>query len=214
MDREQVIATLRAHEPELKAIGVLSASVFGSVARDEAGPEADVDAARAIEGFAEERLGKTVVRAADRPGFIANRIGAYWLLSAITLALELDLTVEEADLVAAAAFGVPKSGVFGLLDLVGLDLVSRVAASLRAQLPADDPFRALPAEPALLGRMIAEGRTGRKGQGGFYRLSERNGERVNPLSVRFASVQVADTGLANAVKARLKALLSVGVRKG
>jgi len=42
----------------------------------------------------------------------------------------------------------------------------------------------------------------------------RNGERVNPLSVRFASVQVADTGLANAVKARLKALLSVGVKKG
>ena len=42
----------------------------------------------------------------------------------------------------------------------------------------------------------------------------RNGERVNPLSVRFASVQVADTGLANAVKARLKALLSVGVKRG
>ena len=42
----------------------------------------------------------------------------------------------------------------------------------------------------------------------------RNGERVNPLSVRFASVQVADAGLANAVKARLKALLSVGVKRG
>ena len=41
----------------------------------------------------------------------------------------------------------------------------------------------------------------------------RDGERVNPLAVRFASVQVADTGLANAVKARLKALLSVGAKK-
>jgi hypothetical protein len=36
---------------------------------------------------------------------------------------------------------------------------------------------------------------------------------VNPLSVRFSSVQMADTGLANAVKARLKALLSVGPKR-
>jgi murein DD-endopeptidase MepM/ murein hydrolase activator NlpD len=42
----------------------------------------------------------------------------------------------------------------------------------------------------------------------------RNGAPVNPLSVRFASVQFADTGVANVVKARLKALLSVGVKRG
>jgi murein DD-endopeptidase MepM/ murein hydrolase activator NlpD len=41
----------------------------------------------------------------------------------------------------------------------------------------------------------------------------RNGTPVNPLAVRFSSVQVADTGLINAVKARLKALLSVGVKR-
>jgi predicted nucleotidyltransferase len=43
MNREQAKATLRAHEPELKAIGVLSASVFGSVARGDAQPDSDVD---------------------------------------------------------------------------------------------------------------------------------------------------------------------------
>jgi len=42
----------------------------------------------------------------------------------------------------------------------------------------------------------------------------RNGEPINPLAVRFASVQVADTGVATAVKARLKALLGVGVKRG
>lgn len=42
MDRRQVIAMLRDHEPELKAIGVESASVFGSVGRDEARPDSDV----------------------------------------------------------------------------------------------------------------------------------------------------------------------------
>jgi murein DD-endopeptidase MepM/ murein hydrolase activator NlpD len=41
----------------------------------------------------------------------------------------------------------------------------------------------------------------------------REGVPVNPLSVRFSSVQMADTGLANAVKARLKALLSVGLKR-
>ena len=42
----------------------------------------------------------------------------------------------------------------------------------------------------------------------------RNGAPVNPLSVRFASVQAVDSGLANAVKARLKALLSIGSKTG
>ena len=42
----------------------------------------------------------------------------------------------------------------------------------------------------------------------------QGGVPVNPLGVRFASVRVADAGLSNAVKARLKALLSVGVKHG
>jgi murein DD-endopeptidase MepM/ murein hydrolase activator NlpD len=40
----------------------------------------------------------------------------------------------------------------------------------------------------------------------------RGGQPINPLSVRFATVQVVDNGLANAVKARLKALMRVGVK--
>jgi len=42
----------------------------------------------------------------------------------------------------------------------------------------------------------------------------QSGQPVNPLAVRFSGVQVADTGLINAVKVRLKALLSVGVKRG
>jgi uncharacterized protein len=57
MDRQQVIATLRDYEPELKAIGVLSASVFGSVARNEAGSDSDVDVAvRLDSGFSQGGL--------------------------------------------------------------------------------------------------------------------------------------------------------------
>jgi murein DD-endopeptidase MepM/ murein hydrolase activator NlpD len=42
----------------------------------------------------------------------------------------------------------------------------------------------------------------------------QGGQPVNPLAVHFAGVQVADAGLVNAVKARLKALLSVGGKRG
>jgi uncharacterized protein len=45
MDREQVIARLKAYERELRAAGVIQLSLFGSVARGEAGPESDVDVA-------------------------------------------------------------------------------------------------------------------------------------------------------------------------
>lgn len=43
MDRETVIAKLRDHEAELKSAGVLHLSLFGSIARGEAGPDSDVD---------------------------------------------------------------------------------------------------------------------------------------------------------------------------
>jgi uncharacterized protein len=43
MDKDRVIQTLRAHEPELRAAGVLHLRVFGSVARGEASPYSDVD---------------------------------------------------------------------------------------------------------------------------------------------------------------------------
>src|ERR1700675_159923 len=43
MTRETVIATLRAHEPELKAAGVVRLSLFGSTARDTARPDSEID---------------------------------------------------------------------------------------------------------------------------------------------------------------------------
>jgi predicted nucleotidyltransferase len=43
MNREQVIATLRSHEPELRNRGVLHAALFGSLARNEATQASDID---------------------------------------------------------------------------------------------------------------------------------------------------------------------------
>lgn len=43
MNREQVISTLRDHEPELRQRGVLHVGLFGSIARGEATPASDID---------------------------------------------------------------------------------------------------------------------------------------------------------------------------
>jgi 3-hydroxyacyl-CoA dehydrogenase len=128
--------------------------------------------------FADVHLGKTVVRCRDTPGFIANRIGAFWIECAIGAAMDAGLEIETADAAIGLAFGVPKTGVFGLLDLVGLDLAAQVTASLLAQLPADDEFHKVHRESAPLQRMIADGYVGRKGKGGFYRLREAAHGRV------------------------------------
>ncbi|HEX6013955.1 MAG TPA: 3-hydroxyacyl-CoA dehydrogenase NAD-binding domain-containing protein [Geminicoccaceae bacterium] len=171
-----------------------------------AGPATRPLAVEAISRFADLRLGKGVVRAKDTPGFIANRIGTYWLQTAIDQAIEQGLSVEEADAVLGTRVGVPKTGVFGLLDLVGIDLIPSVAVSMERLLPVGDRMRANRRDQPLIGRMIADGWTGRKGKGGFYRLNWVDGARVKEaidlrtgtyrpsLKVRPESVAAAKTG--------------------
>ncbi len=142
------------------------------------GPATRPDASAAIRAFCDVALGKSVVECKDTPGFIANRIGSFWIEAATGAAIAGGLTVEEADAVAGKPFGFPKTGVFGLMDLVGIDLGPHIAASMLATLPADDPYREIHEDHALIRKMIAEGYTGRKGKGGFYRLDTSTGERV------------------------------------
>ena len=139
------------------------------------GARTDPAAVTAVRRFCDVRLGKTVIACNDTPGFIANRIGGYWIQSAINGAMDLGLTVEEADAVGGRPMGVPKTGIFGLMDLVGIDLMPRVAASMMASLPADDPYVRAFREHDLVRRMIEDGYTGRKGKGGFYRLNRDGG---------------------------------------
>jgi 3-hydroxyacyl-CoA dehydrogenase len=149
------------------------------------GPATRPEAAAAIRDFADRALGKTVIDCADTPGFIANRIGTLWIAAAMRHAIDLALTVEEADAVAGRPFGVPSTGVFGLLDLVGIDLAPHVAKSLFLMLPPDDAYRRVYRDEPMVARLIAEGRTGRKAQGGFY--SRRgNGEAREKLALDLA----------------------------
>ncbi|MEM8586517.1 MAG: 3-hydroxyacyl-CoA dehydrogenase NAD-binding domain-containing protein [Pseudomonadota bacterium] len=143
-----------------------------------AGPDTDPAKLAAIRSFADIRLGKGVVDAKDTPGFIANRIGTYWIQAGLNEAFDLGLSVEEADAVASRPMGVPKTGIFGLMDLVGIDLMPHIAKSLLATLPEKDAYRDIFRVEPFIETMIADGYIGRKGKGGFYRLNREGGGRV------------------------------------
>ena len=143
-----------------------------------AGPQTRADAITEIGQYCDVALGKGVVRCKDRPGFIANRIGGMWVQAAVNAALDLGLTVEEADAIMGRPFGMPKTGIFALLDLVGIDLMPHVGASMKRTLPPDDPYAKKIRFPDLFQKMIDEGYTGRKGKGGFYRLNREGGGKV------------------------------------
>lgn len=142
------------------------------------GPETDKAALARIEDFCDRALGKGVVPCKDTPGFIANRIGTYWIQVAVNEAIALGLSVEEADAIGGRPMGIPKTGVFGLIDLVGLDLMPLIAKSMKSVLPPTDDFIRTNIQHPLLDKMIADGYTGRKGKGGFYRLNAVGKKKV------------------------------------
>ena len=126
--------------------------------------------------FNDTIMGKGVVRCNDTPGFLGNRVGVFALQVGMDEAAKNNLTVEEADALMGRPMGIPKTGVFGLYDLIGVDLMSDVVDTLGDILPAEDLFHAVgtlnnPVMP-LIRDMILNGFTGDKGKGGFYRLNE------------------------------------------
>lgn len=140
-------------------------------------PELNADLLKTVSAFADIKLGKGCVLCNDTPGFIANRIGTFWIQTALLEAIAQNLAVEQCD-AAMTLFGIPKTGVFGLLDLVGLDLMPHVLESFKQTLPPNDRLRTIAAVPPLLQNMIAKGLIGRKGQGGFYRLQPGANQKI------------------------------------
>jgi 3-hydroxyacyl-CoA dehydrogenase len=136
-------------------------------------PTADTDPDRVawIEDVGSRRLGKGTVRAKDRPAFVANRLGVHGLLSALALAGETGLGVDEVDDLTGPLIGRPKSAIFRTLDLVGLDVAVAVADHCHEDL-VDDPERERFAVPPVLRRLVEEGRLGEKTGAGFYRKED------------------------------------------
>lgn len=148
-----------------------------------AGPRTRPEVTERIRTYCDVDLGKGVVDCKDTPGFIGNRIGCYWLAAGFGEAIRLGIDVEDADAVIGKPFGIPSTGIFGLLDLIGIDLMPHIIKSLQDTLPASDPVHAYQAEPPFFTAMIKAGRLGRKSGGGFVRLTpDRKGREVLDLA--------------------------------
>ena len=132
--------------------------------------------------FNDRILGKGVVRCADTPGFLGNRVGVFALQVGIDEAMRCGLDIEQADALMGRPMGIPKTGVFGLYDLIGIDLMVDVVASLRNILPDGDAFHAVGGRNDMIMDMIANGYTGDKGRGGFYLTAEDGTEMARPLT--------------------------------
>ena len=126
------------------------------------------------------QMGKTVIHCADRPGFIANRLGVFWMQVAVYEAERNGLSIEEADAIMSGPCGYPNTGVFGLWDLCGINLMPDVTASLAKLLPESDNFFSYGKVITPIMSMIEKGYHGRKGRmhQGFYRLTKaKDGKR-------------------------------------
>ena len=142
------------------------------------GPQNDKEKINDLVVFGDKILGKTVVVCSDSPGFLGNRVGVYAMQVAMTEAFNLGLSVEEADAVFGRPLGIPKTGIFGLYDLIGIDLMADVLKSFIKELPKSDSFHEVGKELPIINQLIADGYTGRKGKGGFFRMNKSSGAKV------------------------------------
>ena len=138
----------------------------------------DLDKINSLKVFCENLLGKGAIICNDTPGFLGNRVGVYAMQVAMTEAFKMKLSIEEADAVFGRPMGIPKTGVFGLYDLIGIDLMADVLKSFIKELPKNDEFQVVAKEIPLIKKLIESGYTGRKGKGGFYRMNKTDGKKI------------------------------------
>ena len=134
------------------------------------GPDTTPKTATDLTRIIEQQLGKVVLHCRDTPGFIANRIGNLWMAAGARHALDNNIPIELADALFGRPFGVPRTGIFGLFDYIGLQLVPGIWGGLTTALPADDAYhRFTITDHPLFTGLLERGWTGRTGPSGFYR---------------------------------------------
>jgi len=127
--------------------------------------QTDPAVADATHAFCAEVLGKKVIRAKDRSGFVVNAILVPYLLDAIRSLENGVASKDDIDEGMVGGCGMPM-GPLRLCDMIGLDTMLLVSESLYAE-----HLELRFAPPALLKRHVEAGRFGRKSGRGFYDYS-------------------------------------------
>jgi len=143
----------------------------------------DLEVIAFMEMFAEEVLGKGVVKAKDTPNFIANRIGTYGLLVTVREMQKRSLSVSEIDSITGRLIGRPKSATFRTLDVVGLDTFIHVAKNIYDHVEGEE--KEVFAVPAFMREMQNKNWLGAKTGKGFYEKKEGKIYELNPESFAY-----------------------------
>ncbi len=180
-------------------------------------PYTDKEVVNFLMHYGDLYLGKTTVLCKDTPAFIANRIGVFSIMEIFKLVDELGLTVDDVDALAGPLIGRPKSAIFRTADVVGIDVLAKVAKGVADNCP-DDEQRAIFTIPAWLEKMLANNWLGDKtGQGFFKKTKGAGGEKeILTLNLKtleygprqrpkFASVEAAKA--VDDLRTRLKMLV-------
>ncbi|MDO8932572.1 MAG: 3-hydroxyacyl-CoA dehydrogenase/enoyl-CoA hydratase family protein [Rhodocyclaceae bacterium] len=134
-----------------------------------------------LESWLTTRLGKGIVRAKDTPNFVANRVGVFSMLAVMHHTQRLGLGFDEVDALTGPQIGRAKSATYRTADVVGLDTLAHVVATLRDTL-ADDPWHAHYQVPAWLAALIAQGALGQKTKCGIFRKQGRDIQVLDPAA--------------------------------
>ncbi|MEH6403496.1 MAG: 3-hydroxyacyl-CoA dehydrogenase family protein [Sneathiella sp.] len=138
------------------------------------GEDTTKDVTDALADFCANKLGKGVVYAKDTVNFIGNRIGCFFMLSGLhkaRAAVQSGMSMEQVDALLSKPVGLPPTGLYGLIDLIGLDIMDLVGKNLEVNLPDSDVGRSFTSFPAEEQAMLDRKQLGRKTKGGFYRLN-------------------------------------------
>lgn len=149
------------------------------------GTDTTPDVIDAFANFLGERMGKGVVHAKDTVNFIGNRIGCFLMLSGLHKAGKAradGLSQEAIDALMSKPVGLPPTGLYGLIDLIGLDVMYLVGLNLATNLPEGDAGLAFTAFPPMEQQMWERKQLGRKTGGGFYRMvKDAEGNRAKEV---------------------------------
>jgi len=149
-----------------------------------------------LESFLTTKLGKQVVRAKDTPNFIANRIGVFSMLSIFYHMKRLSLAFDEVDALTGTLIGHAKSATFRTLDVVGLDTMAHVIATMTEKL-TDDPWHAFYQLPDWLKMLIDKGAIGQKAGCGVY---QKKGKTILVLDLETGEYRESDKTINDTIK--------------
>lgn len=121
-----------------------------------------------LETFLTTTLGKGVIHAKDTPNFVANRVGVAGMLATMAQARKYGIPFDIVDQLTGSKLGRAKSATFRTADVVGLDTMGHVIATMQNALP-DDPFATSYATPDVLKTLVENGALGQKTKAGFFK---------------------------------------------